>query len=502
MKKILGIVAVALFVGAPVFGQTAPFIKYTLQLGGDDKASVWENEAGPALFDTTNATELDTTVLNQETQGSLLTWAVRVEAGGDEVDGVANAVWDLKLEKKVSDNPETWEVVGGDFGLGSHPAQGAGVVSVPGFLSLINDGLNDGANPQGDPLEAAAFTWAFMVDGAGPGRMFDTLANGGPHMERLQYPSTKGFPDGVRETPIRGVSGAPSGWLMGMGAGYQQMDGGLQVAMTERGGVGMPTGFECDLGTLPIAEGQINMDTLPAGFYRLALVPGRGNNVLLLNSGLGETCMYGSLGGNFAQAGTVEVDANGLGDTIVFEWKSTEPPPTPPTLASAKSLRNHTGVATPLGIEFYAATLTECRKNEAPLSIALKYSEAIGGTPVVTVNGAAVAATITGDSLTFASAAAVANNTCAVIVVNGIQNAAGTSAVAPEQTLKLKVRYADVTGDGRVNVGDTDVVRFASSPALVTEAKCHLDVDLSGRVNVGDTDQVRFKSSPQVTNCP
>lgn len=621
MRKTLGIVAVALFVGAPVFAQ-APFINYTLELGGNNHADIYEGQPAPALFTPGQTGDVADVATVTDATG-LVTWAVRVSSGGTgtygsdpvPVGGVANVVWDLKLEMRTGTNPDVWTPVGngvglaGNFGLGKSPAQGTGIPSVPGFLSTILDGVADGAAHAGqdpEPIEAAAFTWAFAIDGGGPAIISDALASGGPHMKRAQYPSTKGFPDGATEKPVRGVSTAGTGELLGMGAGYETYVGTEDGTATERGGVGLPADQQanggCVVGDLPIAEGQLNLAGLAPGTYRLNLIPGRGNNVVLVPSQFFFPCSQGSGGGNFAQAATATGDTiqfvipdnrpaialapstpitvsanqgsapanvvvnltnNGVvGSTLNWTvsddaaWLDVTPasgalaqgasavpltvsfagaaalaagtynatitvadpaaansPQTiavtltvnvviPPALVSAKSYRTHTGVAAPLGIEFFSATMTECRKNIAPLSLGLKYNMAIGGTPSVTVNGVAAAAGMVGDTLTITSPAVVANSTCAVIVVNGVADAANPAAVAPAQTLKLKVRYADVTGDGRVNAGDTDVVRFASSPALVTEAKCHLDVDLSGRVNAGDTDEVRFKSSPSVTSCP
>lgn len=517
MKKILGIVAVVLFVGAPVFGQTAPYIKYTLQLGGNNHADTYENQLLPVMFDTTSATTLDTTVLPAEAKCTdLLTWSVLVEAGGAAEDqsyhvaGVANVVWDLKLERETS--PGVWEVVPG-FGLGSSPMQGAGVPNVAGFLSLINDGLADGtvgSQKPADPLEGAAFTYAYAIDVPGPARIWDELADGGPHLGRYQYPSTLGWPDGS----VRGVSQAPGGWLMGMGAGYTQFEGTFStIANTERGGVGLPLPNDCGVSDLPIAEGQLNMCGLPGGTYRLALIPGRGNNVLWLDAS--SDCVMGDLdGGNFAQAAPVvlEDEANGIGDTIVFTIPVTGCEQ-PPTIVSAVSRKTQGGVDYDIPFNGFGTPTVECRANgmtRAVVTFDMDVTAADGsvdvGQEVVVAGGNATAATIAGNTLTIDLTTAVQNGSCVTITLSGIACSPDPqpAGVMADTVLSIVALRGDVTGNLAVDIGDINATKAASGSALdATAVMFRRDVTGNGAIDIGDINNVKSLSGTGfVGTCP
>jgi len=290
MKKTLGIVALTLIMGVPAFAANNSSIIYTLQVGGS-------NAGGPNVpFDTTAVHEPADAVLDMGAS-DVLTWSVRVtvagEIDGTVVGGAANLVWDLTLK-----GPDG-QPVGPAFGLSNG--------STAGFYSTI---MNGGG---GFPIQPASFTWEY--GGGSPfGRLIDAFAANGCSMLQFTYPSTYQYylsPGGVLSTT---TVGATTGTLMGMGAGYPDLD---PANGAERTGVGILAAsdgvysYTCymDIGAkAPIAEGQINLAGMGPGTFTLVLTPGLGNNVISTS-----LCDFGTTGAFASAAGST-----GTGSTITF----------------------------------------------------------------------------------------------------------------------------------------------------------------------------------------
>lgn len=264
------------FMAAQALGATT--VQYTLEVGGNNNRSSWKVTSGPAC---NPAFFQSGTTANGTSQPCIVTWAARVSVTGTySVDGlaplgVANTVFNLELR----DGTDT---VVANFGKGS--------ASAKGFFSSINDGTaRSGCFTTTDPDEAAAFPVSFSVDWGSVvnGRLIDYAKDGdntgGPGLTYFQYPSTLSFP---------ATSTCPSGTLCGVGAGYPSytpnacpIDCGFGAA----NGFAMPgLGYYAanpgpcgiDLGDVAIIEGQINMDGMGAGTFKLVLTPGSGTNLI------------------------------------------------------------------------------------------------------------------------------------------------------------------------------------------------------------------------------
>lgn len=234
-------------------------LTYSVELGGDNHAAAWK--AGTRELYSGNSSTPGTLIYNTDP----VNWTVLVKAEGDHLGklpgtetyyyrtyGAANAVFNVELHQ----------------GTESGPLANGAV-----FTSTINDGTGT------DPVAASAFAVSFQTLSSTypPGRLIDTLTANGPRMEPIfTYP----------------YFNPAEAKLIGMGAGYKEwVRTGGNLDLVTFPGVGMdqmPTSVVQDgvgalragLGVVPIAEGQIDVSSLPAGTYVLKVVPGKGNNVL------------------------------------------------------------------------------------------------------------------------------------------------------------------------------------------------------------------------------
>lgn len=468
MKKILGLAAMALLIGGPAFGATT--IQYTLELGGDNHADMYEANT-PAPF--TSGSTADGYAVPES---KIVTWAVRAAASGDiggvAIHGAANLVWTLEV-RDAND-----QLVA---------ALDAGSPSDTGWFSTINDGDADGARGGvvgPDELLNAAFAYAFETKPADPalGRIFDTPADSGPFMGRYVYPSTAGRPAN---------STAVGGTLVGMGAGYEEYRAEL-LGGDERGGVGLEGAEACKLGTGPVAEGQINLAGLPGGTYTLKLVPGKGNNVLR-----GDFFCDEGTPNNFAVAAD-QVQ----GDTITFVIIGPACDPAP-ALVSVASVKTHGdkgdhGVA----LDITGATTAVESRAGGLTKLVVKFNKAVGAadgtldTEAAVSSGAVTGLTITGDTLT-ANVEGTTAVSCLTITLSGITCADGGDAIAPV-ALKLILNQGDVTGDGLVASADITQVK-ARSGLDVDATNFKWDVNADGIIASADITQVKSRSGNEVT---
>jgi len=229
------------------------FVSYTVQLGGDNHAAEWK--AGQRVMYTPGGADDDQVY----SVGEVVNWDVVVEAGGVHVmpgspsdgfpiQGAANLVYDLELHQGTAAGP---------------------LVTTARFFSSINDGTN------GDPTENAAFALSYNVGNAGPARVFDPAAAGGPYLGVYLYPVSHDYPKPDSPNVAPGVLG-------GMGAGYPYWDQEIGSSLFTTPGVGMallPDGSP-GLGVVPITEGQIDTTLMEPGTYTLRIIPGGGINVL------------------------------------------------------------------------------------------------------------------------------------------------------------------------------------------------------------------------------
>ncbi|MHC4795144.1 MAG: GEVED domain-containing protein [Planctomycetota bacterium] len=302
---------VAILIGGQALGQGD--IAFTLELGGNN------NGANPPITFPAFTPGDDA---NGQTFSDVITWDVVAELSdsGDTivVNGIANVVFDLEVR----------ETTGGTL------------VDVSFFSTVMN------GSQTGREQHNAAFCSVFNLAGNGStgGRVFDDCYNGGPYMDRVEYPSSAVFP--------AGVVGVLPGELVGMGCGYSKYEpagmfflyhnlfyydcddpfapGGPNTAgvgriwepegawgegtepvfdfwpglhLTSNGSGGARTLLD------PISEGQIDMGSLPNGEYSITLVAGNCN--VLMNDQDPEQFLTG----DFA------VPADSVaGDVITFWW--------------------------------------------------------------------------------------------------------------------------------------------------------------------------------------
>lgn len=310
MRTARMVALVALLSGSVAFG--ASQIVYTLELGGDNHADLWEANQAPAF---TPGVTSGVPQVGGPGQPKDLTWAVRVSVGGTQdagpgagsiVLGAANLVFDLELYNSAG------QLVAN---LGAAPlvADGANNVpdlNIPGFWSSINDGDTAGARGGLSPdiLANAAFAISIHNLGDAPpaqlSSLIDPLANGGPNFDYGWYPTANGR-SGVdiagTKQPVAVNNSAIGGKLVGFGAGYKSFDGTSYAAgvgkyvFTDMGtyyGFGAfvdesnpatsdplnpPTGVV----EKALFEGQLSVRGLDPGTYTLKVVPSAdGNNVL------------------------------------------------------------------------------------------------------------------------------------------------------------------------------------------------------------------------------
>jgi hypothetical protein len=236
--------------GPPPQAYNATKITLTLEMGGDNHVADWKAGTRSSYSRGSAADGQECSIYG----GALVNYAVVVKVEGlhamlehpsdlFETFGAANLVFNLELHQGTDMGPLATSAV---------------------FKSTINDGTGT------DPIAAAAFAVSYQIGGA-KGRLIDTVTNGGPRMEPVfTYPC---FAPG-------------SGKLIGFGAGYKEWNRTGNNDVITLAGVGMTQmpngsgGHVPGLGEVPIAEGQIDMSTLPLGTYTLKVVPGNGSTVL------------------------------------------------------------------------------------------------------------------------------------------------------------------------------------------------------------------------------
>lgn len=518
MKKILGIVAVALIVGAPAMAQNASTMTYHLQLNGTPGADATQR------YDTSTAVEAG--VFAMPTSGPnqhILNWSARVEVGGTigglGVGGATNVVFDVALKKDgVLVGGGTTDTDGG-FGITTG--------GEAGFYSVIMNAPGGGALAQ----QPAAFPWVFNTfadadfdsidDTPAPpwGRLIDAVPANGPNMAQFTYPSTFKYyrPAGAATANTTTVT-AQSGTLMGMGAGYTDFDFTSSNG-PERGGIGLAAdngqGCFIDLEGRPVAEGQILMQGLPSGTYTLELTAGTGNNVLLPAVPCGIEPIGSGVAGAFAAAANTVT-----GSTMTFVYDAgIIVPPAPVLQPGVASVKLHSGVA--YGIPCIGETVTtnpggptavtvECRAGGVT-QIALPFD-----VPVTAVDGTLdTEVVVTGGTITTLDNTSVPgmllvnmttttpNGSCITVTLTNIAAAPGGTPMAVTSKSIVALR-GDVTGNNSVDIGDVNAVKAASGILLNSTAIAfRRDVTANGAIDIGDVNNVKSLSGNAfVGTCP
>jgi hypothetical protein len=517
MKKLTVLLAIlSLAVTGPVFAQSS--IAYTLGLGGDNDAAGYE--ADPAFFpqfDTTvgTYTEADDLVWDESTDGTELTWSVKVgvsgvHSGGDSdglaPNGAANLVFDLDLRT----------VAGGTLAAGVD------------FYSSIMDGDADGARggSQGaDPLHWANFAMIYDLNAAGVtdagrGRIIDLLADGGPGLAREQYPSKKG----TDNTSEPSAASAPDATLLGMGCGYPEYEGAMcitglfgcegdyffGVGMDSAGGYDL-TSPDFVMGEVPVFEGQMDLSGLDAGTYELTLYASADSSNIL----------DGDFDPDAATPGDFASPVNGVVvDSIVFEWVpgGNEPPP---VVATMESVKTH-GSCGDWGFDMLAGTKTDSRYwgTSTNDNVVITFDDG-AGTPVnvaaadgsldvtvepdtsgeIVMNQGSGSASISGDTITV-STSGITNATCLTVTVQNIANAADSNAVMTSaETGRIACLAADAYEDHAITATDLAYIKYFSGQPVTDYITARCDVYCDGVVGSTDIAYAKYFSGTSAS-CP
>jgi hypothetical protein len=304
-----GVAVVIALLASQAVAQYTPVplkLTYSVGLNGDNHVTAWNS--GTRQLYSGYSTEAGQSAYN----GALVNWSVLVKAEGDHLGkiagtetnyyrtfGAANLVFNVELHQGTADGP---------------------LVTTAEFSSTINDGSG------GDPDAAAAFAISFQALSTTypPGRAIDMLSDNGPRMGPTD-PGPKPLYTYPHYDPAEGK-------LIGMGCGYEDWAraGGTDLALVAVPGVGMdeiPSNVVQNgvgalvpgLGVVPIAEGQIDMSTLPLGTYVLKVIPGKGNNVLR-----GDMAMKANVNRPAFAIGVPEEQV--LGGTLAFTLTDVPPP--------------------------------------------------------------------------------------------------------------------------------------------------------------------------------
>lgn len=228
MRSTKIVALVALLAGSVAFG--ASQVVYTLEIGGDNHADLWEANQAPTFTKGITSGTLAGEIPN----GDSVTWAVRVTVGGyhagggNGIDGkvpygAANLVFDLEL----------YDNGGNLVAVGAAPLALSGQQNEPtaaGYWSSINDGDAAGARGAISPdIEANA---AFAIDiqnaeGAQKYTLIDPAPNG-PGFDYGWYPTANGRGgvdiDGSKPINYSINDPALAGKLVGFGAGMKSYD--------------------------------------------------------------------------------------------------------------------------------------------------------------------------------------------------------------------------------------------------------------------------------------
>lgn len=314
MRSFKLVAAVAMLMAAVAFGEpNESIVVYTLELGGNNHADLWENNQYPRF--TQGVVDTSAEIFNVENNGDDVTWAVRVSVGGLHSNpgsfehgypalGAANLVFDLELY-----DDSTGQLVA--FGAAPLAPQGTeNVPTGPGFWSSINDGDSHGIRGAIAPDILANAAFAIGIhnkgDAAGPDdwRTLIDPAPDGPNFDYGWYPTANGrggVDIGNTKEIVEVDDPSLNGRLIGFGAGYKSYD-----YTNYRPGVGklyidndnpdfgfgaffdgVTPGWDDPLnppaGAVEYAvfEGQISTKGMPGGTYTLKVVPSaEGTNVL------------------------------------------------------------------------------------------------------------------------------------------------------------------------------------------------------------------------------
>ena len=447
---------------------------FTLELGGDNHADLYKGFLYPE-YTRNPGGDLDGQTFDE---GAIIDWAALVEVGGihqtDPVGGIGDGLppagaANIVLSLRLTD------------GLGN-VLLGAGSLTEQGWFSTINDG-EDRAGIEIDPLENAAFPTVFNLygNGANGGRLFDSDANGGPHLDFYSYPSVAGRAGGTDpEDPNPPMPAITDGSLRGMGAGYSYFfpaeQGGFHT-----GGVGLAQDVAdvCTaLGVLPLFEGQINTDGLAPGTYTLEVIAEQGNNILW---GETDACFFG-----YWDTFAVPVN-NVVVDTITFEIGTPVDPCTDPVVTAAVSRKQH-GAAGIFDVDVLNGAI-ESRVNGVTQLVVTFDQDVIevsqpsvsvtsGSVTNVTIDGNVVTVDISGGPL----------YTPQTISFPGLADVTGMCLATG--TVNAAARLGDVNGDGNITV--TDMVQVRNNLGQpVTASNFRADVNIDGNITVTDMVQVR-----------
>lgn len=224
MRSMKMVALVALLAGSVAFG--ASQVVYTLEIGGNPHADLWEANQSPTFTKGVTAAPWP-----EITDNGSVTWAVRVTVGGmhagtpaGEVFGAANLVFDLEL----------YDSQGNLVSVGAAPLVASGNENVPdgpGFWSAINDG--DTAGARGAIVADIEANGAFAIDinnqnAASPNYSLIDPAPNGPGFDYGWYPTAngRGGVDIEGTKPINYSINDPAlaGKLVGFGAGMKSYD--------------------------------------------------------------------------------------------------------------------------------------------------------------------------------------------------------------------------------------------------------------------------------------
>jgi hypothetical protein len=467
----------------------------------------WKGTCDPTRFPTSDTTDNQTFAPN-----SILTWDVQAQVSGTHSNGsvpsgIANLVFNLELQRDSGGG--NWVTV--PFGAGSAIAAG--------WFSKINDGSTGtrqttcGKGPDTPALAAA--TVGYTISGKN-GRIMDLATDGGPYVDYFQYPSAAGFPTN---------STAPTGKLLGCGAGYSKYHSVADTGGANTAGVGVASGSAscaASLGVGSVFEGQLNTKDLAAGTYRLVLTPGTGCNILD-----GSFNCLGADPGKFA----LKPDSASLGDSITFQIQAVVPPA---NITAWRSLKTHSG-AGEFGITLNAAATATGSANGG-IKVESRNSAGQNGitkiqvdfdTPVTVLDASQVTATgasttgcnsagancVLGTTRTVAAASAsmTSAQTMTVLFANSslpgdacytitIGAGAVSATIAGDNNCKVRMLQSDSNGDGVVNLIDASQVKSRNGQA-VTAANCSSDQNLVQGINLIDATQAKSRNGKRAL-CP
>jgi hypothetical protein len=331
---------VAILISGQALGQGD--VALTVELGGDNGTPTYNPPINNVAFTPGDDANGQTFV-----SPAIITWDVVAEVSdsGDtvKVNGLANLVFDLIVTETAG-----------------------GTKVNAAFFSTVNDGSSTPDLRRSQ--QNAAFCSVFNVAGNGGegGRVFDGCLDGGPYMDRVEYPVTSVFSGTILTGDLAGnyrpaAVDVEAGELLGMGCGYSKYEPAGQLWLYDQlgyydcedelapggnntAGVGrewiasgwgdpsMPVfdfwpglhgthavnGPHAPTALSPIAEGQIDMSGLPSGEYRIDVIAGNCN--VLMNDQDPEDCTSDCLTGDFAVAADSVAD-----DYITFYWDAGAP---------------------------------------------------------------------------------------------------------------------------------------------------------------------------------